>query len=89
MTGQFKPRRDVEIELDLHRLTVDEAMPLLHDYLDSACLAGLRQVRIVHGKGSGVLRQAVVRELKKQPVVRSYRPGGKGEGGDGATVVEL
>ena len=89
MTGQFKPRGVVEIELDLHRLTVDEAMPLLHDYLNEACLAGMRQVRIVHGKGSGAIRQAVVRELKGHPVVRSYRPGGKGEGGDGATVVDL
>ena len=79
----------VDIELDLHALTVDEAMPLLHDYLNEACLAGLKQVRIVHGKGTGVLKQAVARELKNHPSIRSYRVGGKGEGGDGATVVDM
>jgi len=43
----------------------------------------------VHGKGTGILRQAVVRELKKHPLVRSFRGGGRFEGSTGATVVEF
>ena len=89
MSKHYKKGKPLDIELDLHALTIDEAMPLLHDYLNAACLAGLRQVRIVHGKGTGVLKQAVTRELKNHPIVRSFRTGGKGEGGDGATVVDL
>jgi DNA mismatch repair protein MutS2 len=82
-------KREVGIELDLHAMTVVEAMPLLHEYLNEAYLAGLKEVRIVHGKGTGTLRQAVMRELRKHPLARSFRPGGRGEGKSGATVVEL
>jgi DNA mismatch repair protein MutS2 len=80
---------DMNMELDLHAMTVDEAMPLLHDYLNDACLAGLKEVRIVHGKGTGTLRQAVMCELKKHPLVKSFRIGGRYEGSTGATVVFL
>lgn len=80
---------NVNVELDLHAMTVDEAIPLMHDYLSTAYLAGLAEVRIVHGKGTGVLRQAVLRELRKHPLVRSFRQGGRGEGQAGATVVEF
>ena len=80
---------DVNMELDLHAMTVDEAIPLLHDYLNDACLAGLKEVRIVHGKGTGTLRQAVMRDLKKHPLVKSFRIGGRFEGSTGATVAFL
>ncbi|MGA2157694.1 MAG: Smr/MutS family protein [Dehalococcoidia bacterium] len=80
---------DVNMELDLHAMTVDEALPLLHDYLNDAFMAGLKEVRIVHGKGTGTLRQAVMRELKKHPLVKSFRIGGRFEGSTGATVVYL
>ncbi len=86
--GKIK-KLDVNLELDLHAMTVDEAMPVLQDYLNDASLAGLREVRIVHGKGTGTLRQAVMRELKKHPLVRSFRIGGRFEGSTGATVVQL
>lgn len=76
-------------ELDLHAMTVDEAIPLVQVYLNDAFMAGLREVRIVHGKGTGVLRQAVARELKKHPLVKSFRSGGRFEGSTGATVVAL
>jgi DNA mismatch repair protein MutS2 len=76
-------------ELSLRHLTVDEAMPLLHQYLHDAFMAGFTEVRIVHGKGTGKLRETVRRELKNHPLVKSYRPGGRGEGSAGATVVEL
>ncbi len=76
-------------ELYLRRLTIDEALLKLDKYLDDAFMAGLYQVRIVHGKGTGALRQVVRQQLAKHPLVKSYRPGGYGEGGDGVTMVEL
>lgn len=79
----------VETELDLHAMTVDEAIPLMLDYLENAYNSGLKEVRIVHGKGKGILRQAVMRELKKHPLVASYRTGDRFEGSTGATVVQL
>lgn len=82
-------KREISIELDLHAMTVDEAIPLMLEYLGEAYLAGLKEVRIVHGKGTGILKQAVNREIKKHPLVRSFRQGGRGEGMSGATVVEF
>jgi len=76
-------------ELRLRHLTVDEALPKLDKYLNDAFMAGLYQVRIIHGKGTGILRQAVRKKLDKHPLVDSYRPAGYGEGGGGVTIVEL
>ena len=79
----------VEPELRLRRLTVDEALFKLDLYLNGAFLAGLTSVRIVHGKGTGTLRQAVRQELVNNPLVESFRQGDLGEGGAGVTIVEL
>ncbi|NIP79655.1 MAG: hypothetical protein GWM90_10740 [Gemmatimonadetes bacterium] len=57
--------------------------------LDAAIQAGLPSLRIVHGKGTGVLREVVAELLRQDPRITSYRPGGIGEGGSGVTVVEL
>jgi len=76
-------------ELDLHRLTVEEALSRLDRYLYEAYVAGLAWVRVVHGKGSGTLREVVRRELGQHPLVGSFRRGLPGEGGDGVTVVQL
>lgn len=76
-------------ELHLRRLTVDEAIYELDRFLNAAFVGDLPQVRVVHGKGTGVLRQAVHEELAKHPLVRSFRLGGFGEGGPGVTIVEL
>jgi len=76
-------------ELDLHRLTVDEALYRCDSFLHEAYSAGLYQVIIVHGKGTGTLRDAVRSYLSQHPLVRSYRYGRTGEGGAGATIVEL
>ena len=76
-------------EVRLRRLTVDEALLKLDRYLNDAFMAGLYQVRVVHGKGTGTLRRVVREQLAKHPLVKSYRPGGYGEGGAGVTIVEL
>ena len=76
-------------EVHLRHLTVDEALLKLDQYLHDAFMAGLYRVRVVHGKGTGTLRQEVRKELAKHPLVRSYRAGGYGEGGAGVTMVEL
>jgi len=76
-------------ELNCRGLTVEEALEQVGKYLDRAFLAGLPQVRIIHGKGTGALRRAVREELARHPLVASFRPGARHEGGDGATVVEL
>jgi DNA mismatch repair protein MutS2 len=79
----------VDRELLLRRLTVDEALYRLDQYLYDAFMAGLSSVRIVHGKGTGKLRHAVHESLAKHPLVKSYRLGDYGEGDYGVTVVEL
>jgi DNA mismatch repair protein MutS2 len=76
-------------EVRLRRLTVDEALIKLDKYLNDAFMAGLVQVRVIHGKGTGTLRQAAREYLAQHPLVKSYRAGGYGEGEDGVTIVEL
>ena len=76
-------------ELRLRRLTVDEALPELDHYLNAAFMAGLPSVRIVHGKGTGVLRDAVHQVLAAHPLVKCFRQANYGEGDAGVTVVEL
>jgi DNA mismatch repair protein MutS2 len=77
------------IELDLRGQRADDALDQLDRYLDAAYLAGLPFVRIIHGKGTGKLRQAVREALGAHPHIRSFEPGGIGEGGDGVTVAKL
>ncbi|MDQ7030663.1 MAG: Smr/MutS family protein [Ardenticatenia bacterium] len=76
-------------ELDLRGQTVEEALAALDEYLDQAYTAGLPSVRVIHGKGTGALRRAVREMLAHHPLVISFRPGDRYEGGNGATVVEL
>ncbi len=76
-------------ELDLRGMSADEAVATLSVFLDSAMLANLSQVRIIHGKGTGVLRKAVQEELRHNRAVKRYRLGVYGEGEDGVTVAEL
>ena len=77
------------MELDLRGQRADEALDALDRYLDAAYLAGLPFVRIIHGKGTGKLRQSVREVLGQHPHVRSFEPGGEKEGGDGVTVAKL
>ena len=70
-------------------MTVDEAILALDKYLDEAALAGLPFVTVIHGKGTGTLRRALHDFLRHHPHAASFRLGGDGEGGSGATIVTL
>ncbi len=76
-------------EINLIGKTVDEALALLDKYLDDAYLARLHQVTVIHGMGTGALRNAVQNHCKKCKYVKSYRMGEHGEGGYGVTVIEF
>ena len=76
-------------EVDLRGMDAVEAICVLDNYLDSAMRANLGTVRIIHGKGTGVLRKAVQDALKKNKYVKKYRLGQYGEGEDGVTIAEF
>jgi DNA mismatch repair protein MutS2 len=78
-----------EHELNLIGLRVDEALDLLEPFLNQASLGGLREVRVIHGLGTGRLRGAVRENLARHPLVEDFRGGEPHEGRDGATVVTL
>lgn len=79
----------VKPEINVIGLTVDDALPLIDKFLDDCSLAKLNTVRIVHGKGTGKLREGIHNFLKRNPHVKSYRMGTYGEGEMGVTVVEI
>lgn len=79
----------IKPELDLRGMTVSEALEEVDKYLDDALLAGVSKVRIIHGKGTGALRDAVRRYLDAHPRVSGYQYAEQSEGGTGATVVQL
>jgi DNA mismatch repair protein MutS2 len=76
-------------ELDLRGMDSVEAVSVMERYLDEAMRSKLHSVRIIHGKGTGVLRKAVHQALKKNRFIKSYRLGVYGEGEDGVTIVEF
>jgi DNA mismatch repair protein MutS2 len=86
---QLSRARTVASSLDVRGARVDEALDALSRYLDDASLAGLEQVVIIHGLGTGALRDAVRSQAAASPLVKSLRPGERNEGGDGATIVRL
>lgn len=81
--------KNVPHELLLLGKRAEEVESLVNAYLDDAAVAGLSQVRIVHGSGTGVLRKIIREMLAHHPLVKAYRPGESGEGGNGVTVVKL
>jgi DNA mismatch repair protein MutS2 len=86
---QMERAQSVASSLDLRGARVDEALDALSRYLDDAGLAGLDKVLIIHGMGTGAVRDAVRAAAADHPLVKSLRPGQRGEGGDGATIVEF
>ncbi|MBQ9765037.1 MAG: endonuclease MutS2 [Lachnospiraceae bacterium] len=87
--GKFSKSATISPEINLIGRTTDEAISVLDKYLDDAYLSHLSQVRVVHGKGTGALRQAVHSHLKRLKYVASYRLGAFGEGDAGVTIVEF
>lgn len=75
--------------LDLHTFHPKHIKELVPDYLDECRIRGILEVRIIHGKGTGTLRRIVQSILEKHPAVKSFRLGGHGSGGWGATQVDL
>lgn len=81
--------RTVPMSCDVRGMNLDEAEDVVERYLDEAVLAGLNEVTVIHGKGTGVLRAGLRQSLKRNKHVKSSRPGMYGEGEDGVTVVTL
>ena len=88
-SGKIKMSKSFSVspEVNLIGMTVDEAIPVLDKYLDDAYLAHLPKVRVVHGRGTGALRAAVHKHLKKLKYVKEFRLGDFGEGDTGVTIV--
>ncbi len=82
-------RIPIEDVLDLHTFHPKEVPDLLEDYFSECIAAGIFSVRVIHGKGTGILKKRVHSVLKKNPMVASYREAPSGAGGWGATLVEL
>lgn len=82
-------KTSVRNEIDLRGKMVDEAVYELETYLDRAVMNSYTEVYIIHGKGTGALREGILNYLKKCRYVKEYRLGGHGEGGLGCTVVTL
>ena len=81
--------RMVSMELDLRGKRADEVEWAFDSYLNAASLANLSEVRIIHGIGTGAVRKIARELLASHSLVESFRPGVRGEGGDGATIVRL
>lgn len=89
MVGDEPAEWPITDELDLHTFQPSDIGSLIPEYLAACGERGFRQVRIIHGKGSGALRRGVHAVLARHPLVESFRPGGDGAGGWGATLVFL
>jgi DNA mismatch repair protein MutS2 len=82
-------RPDCPPRLDLIGERVEPALAAVDEYLDRAVRAGLPEVRLIHGHGTGRLRQALREHLRGHPLAAAWRPGDESEGGNGATLVAL
>ena len=79
----------VKSSIDLRGKAVDEALPEIDMFIDNAIMAGINEITIIHGKGTGVLRAAVQKHLRTHPAIKSFRLGTFGEGENGVTIAEL
>jgi DNA mismatch repair protein MutS2 len=86
---QLQPREGLLSELNVIGNTSDEALRRLDKFLDQAMSTDIRELRIVHGHGTGQLRRAIADYLKEHPLVARYELAPQNQGGGGATIVEL
>lgn len=86
---ESRATRRVELELDIRGYTVDEGLYEVDSFIDRALMNGNKVITIIHGKGTGALKEAVRNHLKRHPMVQSSRKGVYGEGEDGVTICEL
>ena len=90
VTGmQSRATRQVSGEIDMRGMACDEAILELDRYIDNAVVSGLETIRIIHGKGTGVLRKGVQTHLRNHKAIKSFRLGTFGEGENGVTIAEL
>lgn len=80
---------NVKSEIDIRGKNFEDAKDIVDKYLDDAYLSGLKSVRIIHGKGTGVLRQKLREHFRNVKIIKSYKDAEYNEGGDGVTVVTL
>ena len=94
----FRPAKKGRIEypmpsakrsINLIGLRVEEAIPLMDKAIDEAFLGGLKELEVIHGAGTGRLRQAIRERLQDHPLVKAFLPGGPGRGGNGMTVADI
>ncbi len=81
--------RQAEMECDVRGMTVEEALVQVDLFIDGACLNSLKQISVIHGKGTGALRSGIHSHLKRHPSVSEFRLGRYGEGEDGVTILTL
>lgn len=86
---RLEKAKGISPEVDLRGLTVEEAMDKLDKYLDDAFIAGLKEVRVIHGKGTGALRQGLQPYFKQHRLIKKATMGGYYDGGAGVTRLEL
>ncbi len=79
----------ISTRIDVRGMRPDEAISAVDKFIDTSFLYGLKQIEIIHGKGTGKLRKEITEFLKRHPNIKSFRPGSWEEGGDGVTIVEL
>ena len=84
-----QPDLDVATEIDVRGVRAGDVDDIVMQAVDAAIRADLKSIRVIHGKGTGALRQRVAEMLRKDTRVRSFRPGEFNEGGTGVTVVDL
>ena len=89
VNGFLRKTQTISRDIDIRGMMVDEAEIIIGKFLDDAVMAGLSQVLIIHGKGTGALRKGVHNYLKRHKSVLSYQFADINEGGTGATLVEL
>ena len=84
-----KMQRTASLELDIRGYAVDDGIHEVDMFIDNAVLSGAGIITVIHGKGTGILRQGIHQHLKLHPSVKTFRVGRFGEGEEGVTIIEL